>query len=73
MNTTKRMILFLFLFALFCGFPLKNAQSDSDIEASPLDYSSANSWIVFGEGEETDFCDFGIHFFLFLVVAMGIV
>ena len=54
MNTAKRMILFLFLAVLFCGFPLKNAQSDSDIEDSPLDYSSANSWIVFGEGEETD-------------------
>lgn len=54
MNTTKHMILFLFIAALLCGFPLKKAQSDSEFGGEPLDYSSAGNWIVYADGENTD-------------------
>ena len=67
MNTSKRIMLFLFLFAFLCWFPLKEAQSDSDIENAPLDYSSADNWIVYADGEDTE-ADF---FFIAPTVSTG--
>lgn len=67
MKNIKIITLMLSLIIMLCGFTDETPIPVSSLEDEPLDYSDAENWIIFGEGEDTD-ADF---FFLAPTVATG--
>ena len=67
MKNIKIITLMLSLIIMLCGFTDETPVPVSSLDDEPLDYSDAENWIIFGEGEDTD-ADF---FFLAPTVSTG--